>query len=160
MPWWWSLHWTRLCRPRISSLSRVPSRIHLLRTTWGFRTLLILICLISPWLKLVLFMEWVLAHLFILWVKSIEIMISLMPEIYHSTWTHSTVARVTGRALIDNIITLTILWYELLNISFTLSWLLLTSSRDTWEVITKHCSLTKAICLVVTTCLWPGIVET
>ena len=80
------------------------------------------------WLELVLLMERILAHLLILRVKSIEIVITLMEEIYH-TWSHAVAARVACWTLIDNIIC-TILWYKLLNISLTLSWLLLTSSRD------------------------------
>ena len=104
-------------------------------------------------------MERVLAHLLILWVKSIKIVIvvTMVEEFYHAR-SHTTTSRVARWTLI-NWATRTILWYELLDVSLTLSWLFLTSSRDAREVIAEHRGLTKAISLVIPTCLWPRVVK-
>ena len=108
------------------------------------------------WLELVLLMERVLAHLLILRVESIKIMIPLVEEVNHA-WSHATATSVARWSLIDLISA--ILWYELLNVSLALSWLIFASSRYAREVIAEHRGLTKAVCLVITTRLRPGIIK-
>lgn len=156
---WRPLHLARLDWTWIASLTRISPWIHFLDMTWSSRSfwsLLIEIHMIWLRLKLILFMEWILTNLFILRIKAIEIMISLMEEINHS-WSHATTPSITSRSLIK-LITCTILRNKLLNISLSLSWLIITSSRYTWKMISKHRCLTKAICLIISSSLWPRII--
>lgn len=85
------------------------------------------------------------------------IVITMVEEFNHAR-SHTTTSRVARWTLIYWA-TRSILWYELLDISLTLSWLFITSSRDAREVIAEHSGLTKAICLVISTSLWPRVVK-
>lgn len=137
VPRWRPLILASLYGTRISSLPRISPRIHLLNMTLAARsfwTLFINIKMVLTTLKLILFMEWILAHLLILRIEAIECC-SLMEKGIDHACSHTTTSCVCGRALVE-LIAIVMLRDELLYVSLTLSWwATFTSTRDTWQLI-------------------------